>query len=93
MLLWPTSTPPPHPRTVITTALPAPLAPGYIPMVGAGSFNQHLDPCFTNPALPPPIFSPAHFHTAPSADRDQVQLSPLLSSASYLCSVYLYTMN
>ena len=24
-------------------------------MVGAGSFNQHLDPCFTNSALPPPI--------------------------------------
>ena len=30
---------------------------GKIPMVGAGSFNQHLDPCFTNSALPPPIFS------------------------------------
>ena len=28
---------------------------GKIPMVGAGSFNQHLDPCFTNSALPPPI--------------------------------------
>ena len=30
---------------------------GKIPMVGAGSFNQHLDPCFTNsaPPLPPPI--------------------------------------
>ena len=22
-------------------------APGYIPLVGAGSFNQHLDPGFT----------------------------------------------
>ena len=31
-------------------------ARGYIPMVGAGSFNQHLAPCFTNSALPPPIF-------------------------------------
>ena len=28
---------------------------GKIPMVGAGSFNQHLSPCFTNSALPPPI--------------------------------------
>ena len=24
------------------------LAPGEIPTRGAGSFNQHLDPCFTN---------------------------------------------
>ena len=38
------------PATTLAPAL------GYIPMVGAGSFNQHLAPCFTNSALPPPIF-------------------------------------
>ena len=31
---------------------------GKIPMVGAGSFNQHLDPCFTNSAPPPPLPPP-----------------------------------
>ena len=41
--------------------------------------------------LPPPIFS--HFHSALSADRGQLRSSLCLSSASYLCLVYLYTMN
>ena len=44
-------------------------APGYIPMVGAGSFNQHLAPCFTNSPLPPPISKLSTPHSARSLLR------------------------